>query len=360
MKKFNKSFLFTIIVVISVFITLVFLIFKRVNKKRIIEKQREGVVSLIDKYENLPVLNKESLEKRIQEYNSLIKEDKYSEAYEYLSEGFKSESSREKTYEEIKKYTILDEVIIKDGDGYANNITTICNNDDCSDKSILKGYKKWIYINNNWYLTNDGVGCIKDIPNSNPPEFERALSFYEQRINEYLSKHKLEEFDFSYFNCLDIKYSDSIEEEGYFTFNTKESSLDKLQIIVNSSYKEKDDMLTAFLLSHEIYHVFSFIEKVNFGKKIDCIDEEVNAFSNQLFFSQTLKPQEMDILNLRFKEGYSKQSPQLKLMWDLWDMKKNADKTCGNSSDCYDKQLDLSIRNNVKSNPYYMKQCNTY
>jgi len=44
-------------------------------------------------------------------------------------------------------------------------------------------------------------------------------------------------------------------------------------------------------------------------------------------------------------------------MWDLWAIKKNADQICGSDSNCYDKQLTGEIKNKVKSNPYYQKQC---
>lgn len=346
MIKIKKLVLFIIFFI--AIIVLAVIIFNR-NKLRTIGEPPEVTFSLSSKY-------KESLEKRVQGYNALIKEGKFSDAYNYISESYRAESPKESILKDIQKYT-LGEIITKDNGLYVRSIRTVCENIDCTKKLILNGYKKWIFENGNWYLTNDPIGCIKDIPFSRPAEFDRALSLYSQRINSYLTSRGLDEWDFSYFNCIDIKYSDSIEADGVFTFDTKESSLDNMEILVSSDYKEKDDMLTAFLLSHEIYHVFSYINEVNYGDKKDCIDEEVNAFSNQLSFSQTLNLQEKNILNLRLQEGYYKISPPLKMMWNLWEIKKNADRICGSDSNCYDKQLTLGIKNKVENNPYYQKQC---
>jgi len=346
MIKITKPVLFVAFLI--VFISLAIFFFKE-NKFKTIEDEPRAISSLSSKY-------KESLEKRVQEYNAFIKEGKYSDAYGYLSENYKAELPKETILKDIQKYT-LGEVITKDDTLYVKSIRTACENNDCTKKITLQGYKKWVFEKGNWYLTNDAIGCIRDIPYAKPAEFDRALSLYTQRINSYRVSKGLEEEDYSYFNCLNIQYSDSINEEGFFTFDSNGSSVDDLQIFVNSSYKEKDDMLTAFLLSHEIYHVFSYLNEVIYGDKLDCIDEEVNAFSNQLFFSQTLNQQEKDILNLRFQEGYYQISPPLKMMWDLWAIKKNADQICGSDSNCYDKQLTGEIKNKVKSNPYYQKQC---
>lgn len=204
------------------------------------------------------------------------------------------------------------------------------------------------------------ITCTRKTPYNKPPEFDRAISLINQRVNTFLSSRgvkNLQNFS-SFINCLDIKYEDLTDEEGLFYFDPKDSSPDRLQILVNKSYKENDDILTAFLLSHEIFHAGSFLAVANSGKEFSCVDNEVGAFESQLLFIQALNSQEHNSINQRFKEGYYKLNTPLKIMWDLWIIKESADRYCGeNNHDCYVKKTDKDIKNIIISNPYYQKQC---
>lgn len=308
--------------------------------------------------------NRFTLEQRFNKLISLQNDKNYSEAYNFYSSSIKNKGSLEDYIKGAKENSntgkqnvIINNIVINDNIGYIDRSSTICEDNNCDIKKEVRGYKKWVFENGNWYYSPPDPPCIRDKPYDKPPEFDRALSLVKQRVNSFLSSKGINEYDFSFFNCLDIKYSNLSDQEGLFTFDPKDSSLEKLQILVNNSYKENDDLLTAFLLSHEAYHAGNFLNMVNTGEEMSCIDNEVNAFSSQLLFVQTLNPQEHKSINQRFNEGYFQLNPPLKMMWDLWIIKENADRYCGANSDCYNKKITADIKNTVTSNPYYQKQC---
>jgi len=142
-----------------------------------------------------------------------------------------------------------------------------------------------------------------------------------------------------------------------FLFDPNHSSLEKLDILVKNSYKENDDLLTAFLLSHEVYHAMNYLKKVNYGDKISCVDDEIDAFAFQLIFTQVLNTQEQQSISQRIYAGYYQSVAPLKMVSDLWTIKNNADKYCGNNNDCYIKKLTSDIKNTVINSPYYQKEC---
>ena len=320
---------------------------------------------LVTKKLNLSVSKETQLRQRYNQYISLLNSGNYSEAYNYFSSSTKNDESlgdyikSAKESKNVGKQTVtINNIVIRGNNGYVDRTNTVCEDNNCSSKKVLIGYKKWVFENGNWYVTTEDVGCIRETPYEKPPEFDRALSLIKQRLNDLSLKMNSKEMNFSYFNCLDIKYSDLKEEEGLFTFDPKDSSLDKLQILVNSSYKEKDDILTAFLLTHEVTHAALFLNTVNFGEEIGCIDNEINAFSMQLSFIQSLNPEEANSINQRLKSGYYRLSPPLQMTWDLLVMSNKANTYCGkNAQSCYDDRVKKDLNSKIINNPYYQKQC---
>jgi len=189
-----------------------------------------------------------------------------------------------------------------------------------------------------------------------PPEFKRALSLIEQRFTKRMT---MDASEFSFFNCLDIQYSNLDNEEGVFTFIPGQSNIDKLSILVNHSYVTSDDLLTAFLLSHETAHAINYLREINDGNKLSCVENEVRAFTNQLLLTSSLTEEEMKTANLKLREGYDNLNNPLKLWWDLLTFRDYARKICGSIdyNDCFFKYFNKKVEDLIKSNPYYQKQC---
>ncbi len=313
---------------------------------------------------NLNLSKENLLRQRFNKFVTLLNDKNYSEAYSFYSSSIKGKRSLEdyvKTAKESlntgKQVVAVNNIFVKDDVGYIDRNNTICEDANCTDRKELRGYKKWIFENNNWYYSPPDPLCLRDKPYDNPPEFSRVLSLIQQRLDKDMSSKGMRLYDFSFFNCLNIQYSDLSEVEGMFLFDPNHSSLEKLDILVKNSYKENDDLLTAFLLSHEVYHAMNYLKKVNYGDKISCIDDEVDAFAFQLIFTQVLNTQEQQSISQRIYAGYYQSVVPLKMISDLWIIKNNADRYCGNNNDCYIKKLTTDIKSTITSNPYYQKQC---
>ncbi len=216
--------------------------------------------------------------------------------------------------------------------------------------------------------------CTRKEPYPIAPEFERALSLFLQR---FTGKDSFKQSNsFSVFrNCLDIHYADLRGQgiEGLFYFDSKSSSIDHLVIEVDNSYKNYDDLLTAFLLAHEVTHASHFVNNLRSGKVPDCVQEEVDAFLNQIFFLLNLNQEEVNSLASRLPQDIGQMdrivSP-LQSIFDLVLILRESRQGCGISLrawqqknltseqwDCYYNVTVSKIREMVESNPYYQKQC---
>lgn len=300
------------------------------------------------------------LRQRFNTYISLLNQKKYSEAYSYLNSSSKTKitlSDYQRVGGNGKQTVIINGIIIKDNIGYIDRTNTICNDDNCISKDIIRGYKKWVFENGNWYFDSDSeTVCIREEMYDIPTEFKRALSLISQRYGE---KFGGKSADIPFLNCLNIQYSKLDQAEGIFTFDPDKSNLDNLSIYVDNSYKTKDDILTAFLLSHEIFHAGSYLTTLNFGSEISCYDEEIQAFQSQLTFLGSLNQEEQNSLVSRISAlDYSNNSPLI-MVKEFLDYSGKATRICGkNNANCYSEQMTKQITNMVKDSPYYQKQCN--
>ncbi|KKQ79940.1 MAG: hypothetical protein UT03_C0037G0003 [Candidatus Moranbacteria bacterium GW2011_GWD2_38_7] len=205
--------------------------------------------------------------------------------------------------------------------------------------------------------------CQRNTPYQLPPEFSRSVSLILQRYqdgnDENLSTYRSIE------NCLDIQYGDLDEEEGLFYFDPKYSSTDHLTIRVDSDYKYQDDLTTAFLLSHELTHAKQFVKEIVSGKKMDCVDMEAEAFFQQIKFGSYLNDEESKSVVARAEKVSNKNSQiinysnLLDIGWDaIGGCNLHGVKVISNEQkNCYKNLLSEKLREMVRSNTYYQKQC---
>lgn len=302
-----------------------------------------------------------SLENRYKISIEYLNNKKFDEYYDtFLASADKSHMSKSDSTAYLMKQNIVKQIVtinniqIMGNISYIDRTNTSCLDESCSNKKTVRGYKKFIYENWHWYLTAvDTKSCIREKPYEKPPEFDRAISLFEQRYSDKFGKA-----DPSIFNCLDIQYADLNNAEGLFTFDPNKSSLDKLSIYVDNSYKIKDDLLTAFLLSHEINHASNYLTQLNEGITYPCYDQEIAAFQTQFAFLGTINQEEQDSLVGRMvTTDYSNNNPLL-LIKEFTDFSGRAKAICGSGpSDCFNKSINDQITNMVKNNPYYQKEC---
>ena len=255
-----------------------------------------------------------------------------------------------------KQKVTINNIVIKDSVGYIDRNNTVCEDDNCTTRKELRGYKKWVFEDGNWYYSPPDPLCIREAPYEMPEEFKRALSLIKQRT---ISKMGDKVGDFSMNNCLDIQYANLDNVEGLFTFDENKSSMDRLTIFVDNSYKIKDDVLTAFLLSHEMSHAGIYLSTLNNGLVMSCYENEIKAFQDQLMMLGAFNQEEQDSLVGRIATtNYSNNDPLMTVKGFL-DFSGRAMSICGVSNpDCYSKQMNNQITNMVKNSSYYQKQCN--
>ncbi len=316
-------------------------------------------LSLFENRENL-------LKQTYNKYVSLMNDKNYSELYGLNSSSVKNQTSQEDFIKSFnpsypntatQKITI-NNIVIKDNVGYIDRNNTVCEDGNCNTKKEVRGYKKWVFENGNWYYLPPDPQCIRDNPYDKPPEFDRALSLFKQRYTDKFGKSANDHT--SFFNCLDIQYTTLNDAEGMFSFDESKSSPERLSIYVDYSYKIKDDILTAFLLSHEIFHAGVYLSKLNFGSELSCYDNEIRAFQQQAAFISALNQEEQDsIVGRLYAMDYGNNNPLI-LIKAILDFSGRATAICGwNAPDCSWKEMTDQITNMVKSNPYYQKQCSS-
>jgi len=210
------------------------------------------------------------------------------------------------------------------------------------------------------------VSCTRTTRLENEPQYDRALSLIQQRVdenNKWWDKYG-EKIDnrFRYFsselvNCIKIT-EESIKEstgiEGYFTFNSKDIKKDYYPITVSSDYHFADDVETALLLSHEMTHVQQYIDTLNGKNALSCIDSEINAFTSQLDFYPILNSEEGSSIYYRIQNDENLHS-QLQILNAMMTINRNSD--CRFDKDCLDKNLTSKLRKMLIDDSYYQKQC---
>lgn len=317
---------------------------------------------------NLFVSKENLLRQRFNKFLSLQNDKNYSESYTFLSSSVKDKPSLEEYTKSLSNISsqkvIINKIIIKDNIAYIDRNNVILEN---GIYKTLRGYKKWVFENGNWYLSNPGPWCLREEMYEMPPEFKRALSLIDQRFTVWFKSSGLvspfrenNPDNPSFFDCLNIQYSDTAGAEGLFTFDENSSDIENLHIYVNRSYVNSDDLLTAFLLMHETTHAFNYLQKVINGTSITCIDDEVNAFNLQLLFTGVINSGERESLNTRLRQGYQNLNNPLKINSDLITLRDQAQRICKTNTfdSCTMNAVVPLIEKMVRSNPYYQKQCN--
>lgn len=217
--------------------------------------------------------------------------------------------------------------------------------------------------------TEEKVVCSRSEMYPMPAEFQRALSLIIQRYTE--KKDPDVNLYSKMLNCVNIQFGDTLKDkaEGFFIFDVNNSSVDKLDIYVDTSYTNYDDLTTAFLLSHELTHAKQFVNEKAYGKKLSCVNQEVEAFRQQLIFQSYLNSEEQRSLTTR-AEQFNNKNPQLKWFVTLIDLSWEAILEINGgflpSSDrAYSREegrqyveiLTRKIRQMIINNPDYQQQC---
>lgn len=258
--------------------------------------------------------------------------------------------------------------------------------------SKRKTYEEWIQFGVDYEITY----CTRKTPYNIKPEFERSISLISQRMEPEMAEWELGKTAsskngmggiFNLKNCFDIQYASSANElnsaEGIFYFDNNVSGRDKLKILVSPAYKSQDDIVTSYLLVHEIYHAIQFAwesslnvtlgecykydtkdycdgltREINQQNYIpDCIQKEANAFLIQYSFLGNLKPVEKNALALRMGQEMTRGSDsQLRNAMDNLNYVSNlgtqgicnlTDGTC----------LRDNLVKRLQSTDFYRKQC---
>jgi hypothetical protein len=355
-KPINKNLSFKIISLIIIFGIILFIAYAFLNSKGYITSR--GFLSVGN--------NKSSLEQRYIKLVSLINKKNCTELYDnYISLNQKRGMSKEDyckgntSSEFVKQIPQINSITIRGNIGYIDRTLVGCLNDDCTNKKILRGYKKWVFENGNWYSSGESPLCIRETSYSKPPEFDRALSLLKQRLTDKFLEGNVT-IDFSTINCVDIQYSSLQNEEGIFVLDKNNSNLDKLTIYVDNSYKIKDDILTAFLLAHELSHAQQFLENLASGSVSDCFEGEIRAFWSQMWFLASLNEAEASSLDARIASTNYQNNNPLLIAKTLAGFAATAGQTCGSNGSntaCNQKRTYDQITSMVKGSPYYQKEC---
>lgn len=268
----------------------------------------------------------------------------------YLSDRIAAEKAIDE-FGIVSSEYVINKVVIENDIGFIDRTIVFCQDANCGRNVTRRGYKKWIYQNNHWYSTSESPYCIKDAPYSRFPEFDRAISLLSQRLQAVGEGFFLDEF----INCVDIEYSDNIDAEGVFFFDSDVSSLERLVIHVNSSYKAVDDLTTAILLVHELTHANQYITYLYNNEPQNCIDQEVDAFYAQYIFVRTLNDEERSSILTRLYI-YPGVNNQIQIIKDLGPINARAESVCSTNM-CYIDTFKKGIKKWVESNSYYQEQC---
>lgn len=214
-------------------------------------------------------------------------------------------------------------------------------------------------------LAKDRKICTRNESYIQNTKFEKVLNFVYNRIDADSSSfdNQYVKLTRNYKNCLNIKYLDyteSKEKLGLFILN-KDSNLSNLQIYINPAYKDKSDIFTALILTHELTHVGQYIESVTTSKKKQCFDQEVDAFKNMLaiFAAYSIEDKASIINDIAFSVIPDETASTLKKIlgysteaWNLCKLMKTYNKKCFNTL------YTNWIRDTVKESTKYQRQCN--
>jgi len=136
-----------------------------------------------------------------------------------------------------------------------------------------------------------------------------------------------------------------------------------VKISIDQSYKDKDDLLLAFVLTHELVHAKQYFYFKNTWKIKNCIDREAEAFLMEINLFTALNPEEQTSLLARIKYNQSPDST-LNSLNQLIKISATSAETCKKlppekSVQCFQENNLKAIRNILLLNKNYIAQCNS-
>lgn len=223
----------------------------------------------------------------------------------------------------------------------------------------------------NMFSAND-FRCARSTPYELPKEFNRALDLIAQRTDvDNMGSNTIWQNIFNYRNCLNIQYSskDNNEVEAYFEYPAilSQENLQSLNITVNPSYKNFDDLTLATLLSHELVHAGQYINEVTNKEKLDCYVQEAKAFTAQHAFVLSLNQEEQRSIYARLRENAA-QNPTIAVFLltaeranestiACSELQKKNNLTVEQVNKCSWEGLENKLLLDLKQDSYYQKQC---
>lgn len=217
------------------------------------------------------------------------------------------------------------------------------------------------------------VVCTRKERYDNQPQYDRALSLIEQRINESIEREKQTGPNtilpaFRYFppellNCIYIEEGDTGEAEGYFVSDNENIRSNYFPIFVSSKYSQTDDLTTAVLLVHEITHVQQYLDRLNSENKYtykikDCLYDEARAFVAQYEFYSNLNVDEVSSVGARMFSNT--ENPQIRMLDVLRKEDIKSGDVCGLDLRCSREVLRVAMQNYLIEDEFYSEQCNSY
>lgn len=215
-------------------------------------------------------------------------------------------------------------------------------------------------------------GCYRRAPYETPNEINRALDLIQQRTGvDGSGQDTIWQTVFNYRNCLNIQYSEVDQQsvEGFFIYPQEhtQENLDNLQIFINPSYKNYDDLTLATLLSHELIHAGQFVNEVVAQHKLGCFEQEAAAFTAQHAFIMTLNQEEQRSIYARLREDASI-NPQFVILLltgekgeqsyqECLQLQKQANLTQEGLNACSWQGMEELLLEEIKQDPYYQMQC---
>lgn len=241
---------------------------------------------------------------------------------------------------------------------------------------FLAGWRLW--ISNTLYQNNLGkdvnkkisdaqvITCERTVRLDNLPHYDRALSLIGEKYGLWeLQKTYYCSFPSELINCIKIKESEVRERsglEGYFVFHSDDIEDNYFPIVVDNSYSETDNFLTAILLVHEITHVQQYLDVMNEKENLSCLDMEVEAFYSSWNFFKNQPNELVKSINLRIKydEDLHPQLMIIKAVDDYLVAQENFDESFDKflKGESVDEIIKKQIKKIISKDEYYKEQCN--
>lgn len=195
------------------------------------------------------------------------------------------------------------------------------------------------------------------------PEFSRAIELSIQRLYGEYSK---ENFLVNLADCVDIQYANLNSNISTEKIDGKFESLDgkdgfEAQILIDESYKTKDDLLLSFTLIHELTHAEQFFNFKKDWKLESCIDREAEAFNEEINLFTSLSEEEKASLFSKIKD-IKKNDSTLASLNQLIGISIKSALNCKKMDSeklvsCYKKSNLNALKKIISNNKNYIAEC---